>query len=775
MTQQTLRADDGHSHAADCCGAHADGHDHAHGHDHPHAHGASCHGEDGGRVQIAAPPPGATVWKVGGMDCASCATTITTALGRMPGISDIHISITNETLTLALDESRTTAATVEQQIGKLGYTAERVAAKAVAQPIAQDKPRRWWSERKMQVALTAGLLLAVAYAASLLLPQAAYGVFVAASLIAAVPIARRAIMAAIAGAPFTIEMLMTIAVVGALVIGAAEEAAVVVFLFSIGEVLEGVAANRARAGIKALGALIPQTALVENAGGLKEVPAASLAPGDIVVVRPGDRVPADGTVEEGTSSVDESPITGESVPKSKAPGAEVFAGSINQDAALKLRVTRAAKDNMIARIVALVEEAQEAKAPTERFIDRFARLYMPFIVGLAILVAAVPPLAFGGAWNEWLYRGLTLLLIGCPCALVISVPAAIASGLAAGARHGLLVKGGAILETLARIQAVAFDKTGTLTEGRPAVTDVIATDGRATDLVAMAAAVERHSNHPLAKAIVARADRDGAAGTAATAVRAVAGKGMEGLIGETRIFIGAPRFAAERASLDAATIEAIARLEDDGKTVTVVVADGAAAGLIALRDEPRRDAAAGIGALKGLGVGAVMLTGDNARTGSAIARLLGIEVRAEMLPADKAVAVKEMAAIKTIAMVGDGINDAPALASAHVGIAMGSGTDVALEAADAALLKNDVGDVAALVRLARATMANIHQNIGIALALKAIFLVTTVTGATGLWMAIVADTGGTVLVTLNALRLLGHFRQRIASPTAAPQPAMAAR
>jgi Cd2+/Zn2+-exporting ATPase len=717
--------------------------------------------------------PGALVWKIGGMDCASCAATITTALGRMPGVSDIRMSVTNETLALVLDETRTRVRTVEEQIVKLGYTAERVGA-APAAPGDEDKPRPWWSERKAQVALTAGFLLAVAYAASLIVPQAAYAVFVAASLIAAVPIARRAVMAAAAGAPFTIEMLMTIAVVGALVIGAAEEAAVVVFLFSIGEVLEGVAANRARAGIKALGALIPQTAMVETASGLQDIPAVTLTPGQVVVVRPGDRVPADGIVEDGTSSVDESPITGESVPKSKAPGAEVFAGSINQDAALRLRVTRAAKDNMIARIVALVEEAQEAKAPTERFIDRFARFYMPVIVGLAALVAVVPPLAFGSPWSEWIYRGLTLLLIGCPCALVISVPAAIASGLAAGARRGLLVKGGAILETLAHVQTIAFDKTGTLTQGKPVVTDVVAVDGGSRELIAMAAAVERHSNHPLAKAIVARAAQEAGGTATATGVRAIAGKGMEGLVGEISLFIGAPRFAAERASLDAATGEAVARLEDEGKTVAVVVANGAVAGLIALRDEPRRDAAAGIAALKGLGIDPVMLTGDNARTGSAIARLLGLEVRAEMLPADKASVVKEMAAAKTVAMVGDGINDAPALASAHVGIAMGSGTDVALEAADAALLKNDVGDVAALIRLARATMANIHQNIGIALALKAIFLVTTVTGATGLWMAIVADTGGTVLVTLNALRLLGHFRQRKAPAAAAPQPAMAA-
>ncbi|CAH1653879.1 heavy metal translocating P-type ATPase [Chelatococcus asaccharovorans] len=705
------------------------------------------------------------------MDCASCANTIKTALGRLPGIDDIRISVTNETLALKLDRGLTPEIDIERQISQLGYRPERVDRSGPAtRPAAEEPARAWWSQPKGRIALTAGLLVVLAYGASLVIPQAAYLIFVAATLIAAAPISRRAIVAAMAGAPFTIEMLMTIAVLGALIIGAAEEAAIVVFLFSVGEVLEGVAASRARAGIRALANLVPQTAMLETGGALREVPAASLIVGQIVVVRPGDRVPADGTVEDGFSSVDEAPITGESVPKAKEPGEDVFAGSINQDAALRVRVEKAAGDNMIARIVTLVEEAQEAQAPTERFIDRFSRIYMPFIVALSALVAVVPPLAFGGAWDEWIYKGLTLLLIGCPCALVISVPAAIASSLSAGARHGLLIKGGVIIEKLAGIRTVALDKTGTLTEGRPEVTDVIALSGADTALLATAGAVEAHSNHPLAKAIVARAAAVPAAAMRdATAVRAVPGKGMEGRVGLSTVFIGAPRFAAEKASLDAVS-ETIARLENDGKTTVVVTIDGAVAGVIALRDQPRPGAAAGIAALKELGVGAVMLTGDNARTGAAIGRVLGLEARADMLPADKADVIKAMAAEGPVAMVGDGINDAPALASAQVGIAMGSGTDVALEAADAALLKNDVGGVAKLIGLARATMANIRQNIAIALGLKALFLVTTIMGATGLWMAVIADTGGTVLVTLNALRLLGHFRDRNGdgAPTVTP-------
>jgi Cd2+/Zn2+-exporting ATPase len=341
---------------------------------------------------------------------------------------------------------------------------------------------------------------------------------------------------------------------------------------------------------------------------------------------------------------------------------------------------------------------------------------------------------------------------------VISVPAAIASSLAAGARRGLLIKGGAVMESLAAIEVVAFDKTGTLTLGQPAVTDVLALTGSEGEVLALAAAIERHSSHPLAAAIVARAEADGVPETQALDVAAVPGKGMAGTVGDLAVFVGAPRHAADWAPLSEDATAAIARLEDWGKTVVVVVSGAQAIGIVALLDEPRPDAATAIAELKGLGIRPLMLTGDNRSAGEAIGLVLDIETKAQMLPSDKAQAIKAMAASSRVAMVGDGINDAPALASAHVGIAMGSGTSVALEAADAALLHNRVADVAALIGLARATMANIRQNIAIALGLKGLFLVTTVIGATGLWVAILADTGGTVLVTLNALRLLGYFR-----------------
>ncbi|WP_262029854.1 heavy metal translocating P-type ATPase [Microvirga sp. Mcv34] len=718
------------------------------------------------------------MWKVEGMDCGSCAATIRTAIERLPGVSGLKVSITNETLSLVLDETKTQITAIESQIRNLGYPPSLLrSASAPAETITSkgmEKPApSWWQTSKAQVAATSGLLVVLAYVASVVVPQASYWVFILATVVAAAPVAKRAVMAAMAGAPFTIQMLLTIAAIGALFIGAAEEAAIVVFLFAVGEVLEGVAANKARAGIKALGALVPKTAVVEDAGQLREVSAEALRIGQIVQVRPGDRVPADGKVIDGISSVDESPITGESVPKLKEPGAEIFSGSINHDAAIRVRVERTAQDNMISRIIALVEEAQEAKAPTERFIDKFSRLYMPLIVGLSALVAVVPPLLLDGDWTTWVYRGLTLLLIGCPCALVISVPAAIASSLSTAARHGLLVKGGAVVESLAKAQVVAFDKTGTLTLGRPFVTDVVPVGSTETEVLALAGAIERESNHPLAQAVAARAEKDGVSLVEAANVRALPGRGMEGSVGTDTVFIGAPRFAAERAAVDARLARHISDLEEQGKTVAVVVKGRAITGLLAFRDEPRADAQKGLAELKGLGIDVLMLTGDNIRTGQAIGRKLGVNVQAEMMPSDKSETVRSIAQSRHIVMVGDGINDAPALAAAHVGVAMGSGTDVALEAADAALLRNRVTDIASLVRLSRATMATIRQNIGIALGLKAIFLVTTVTGATGLWMAIVADTGGTVLVTLNALRLLGFFGTWREKTPAEPPPLQA--
>ncbi|MBX9728052.1 MAG: cadmium-translocating P-type ATPase [Sphingopyxis sp.] len=554
---------------------------------------------------------------------------------------------------------------------------------------------------------------------------------------------------------------MTIAAIGALFINAAEEAALVVFLFAVGEVLEGVAAGKARDGIRALANLIPKTALLEVNGATSEIPAASLTVGQTVLVRPGDHIPADGQIVEGASGIDESPVTGESVPKTRGPGDSVFAGSINTEAALRITVTKAAQDNTIARIIRLVEEAEEARAPTERFIDRFSRWYMPAIVAVAALVVLVPPLAFGQPWETWIYRGLALLLIGCPCALVISVPASIASALSTGARRGLLMKGGAVIEAAAKVARVAFDKTGTLTHGRPVVTDLVPF-GVTTEaeLLAVAAGVETGSSHPLAIAILKRAEDAGIAPLPSRDAKALMGKGVVATVGDAPAWVASPRYAIENGGLDDLGKRQAMIFEDDGKTAVAVFRDKTPLGLIAMRDEPRSDASDAVRQLTVMGITSVMLTGDNPRTAAAIAGTLGIEFKADMLPEDKLKAIRDMSEHGGVIMIGDGINDAPALKQASVGVAMGSGTDVALETADAAILRDRVTDIPAMIRLARAAMANIRQNVAIALGLKAVFLVTSVLGLTGLWLAILADTGATVLVTLNALRLLRFDPER---------------
>jgi Cd2+/Zn2+-exporting ATPase len=737
-------------------------------------------------------------WSISGMDCAACAAKARGAVERVHGATDVQVSLMKEQLRVSLDESRGGPQDVERAVRTLGYSAHgrrrmggasgeegeepdnasacecsghaghhgedargKGAASSPAHGHAEASERglSWWRKSKGQLVLLTGGLLAAAWASELVVaPGVAKWAFVAACVIGVLPVARRAFALVRAGMPFTIEMLMTIAATGALVIGAEQEAALVVFLFAVGEVLEGVATDQARSGIRSLLKLLPRTALLLEDGRPREVPAESLVVGDEVLVRPGDRVPADGTVLAGRSGVDESPVTGESVPRTREPGDEVFAGSVNTEAALTVAVSRDPADNTIARIIRLVEEAEEARAPTERFIDRLARIYMPFVVGIAVLVALVPPLAFGLPFDVWIYRALALLLIGCPCALVISVPAAIASGLSSGARRGLLMKGGAVVEAAAAARQVAFDKTGTLTRGKPVVTDVVAFEGDDRDrLLALAAAVEGGSSHPLAKAILGRAEEDGIEVPLAHAAEAQPGHGVSAEVaGRGRVHVTSPARAVSDGRLGDDGLATATALEETGKTVVVVHDAGGALGLVALRDEPREDAASAIRELADMGVSSIMLTGDNPLTAAAIGGAIGIEQRARLMPADKLAAIRELSDAGPVMMVGDGINDAPALKQASLGVAMGSGTDVALETADAAILRDRVGDVPAMIRLARATMSNIRQNVAIALGLKGVFLVTSILGVTGLWIAILADTGATVLVTANALRLLAH-------------------
>ena len=735
-----------------------------------------------------------TRFRVEGMDCASCAAKIDTAVRRLDDVADVKVSVVAGSMTVTHGD-RIEIDALAKKVGSLGYKTVPITAmdSAVATEGAVHRhgpgcdhdhakgahnhssestgqsdalaglhghdhgPSEgpWWKTSKARLTILCGAALAIAFGLAQLYPQSQPWGFIIAMAVGLIPIARRAIVGAMNGSPFTIETLMTVAAVGAVIINASEEAAVVVFLFLVGELLEGIATGRARASIRALATLMPKTALLEVDGATKTVPAESLAVDTIVMVRPGDRVPADGVVVSGESAVDEAPVTGESVPKRKEEGDNLFAGTVNQEGVLRMRVTAAAADNTISRIINLVEEAQETKAPTERFIDRFSKYYTPGVMVVAALIAIIPPLVAGAEWGTWIYRGLAVLLIGCPCALVISTPAAIAAALSAGARRGLLMKGGSVLENLGKVNRVAFDKTGTLTEGKPKVTDIIGVARDEREALRLAAALEVGSSHPLAIAILAKAESEGVPLTAASEAGAVGGKGVVGTLNGEKLFLASPRAAAEEVQIDAALADRIASLNDEGKTVSVLLVGKEIAGLVAMRDEPREDAKEGIALLRELGADSVMLTGDNTRTAKAIAASLGMEARAELMPQDKQRMIGEMRHEgRFVAKVGDGINDAPALAAADIGIAMGGGTDVALETADAAILHGRVKDVANMVSLSRLTMNNIWQNIVISLGLKGVFLVTTVLGITGLWPAILADTGATVLVTANAMRLL---------------------
>ncbi|MBK1649948.1 heavy metal translocating P-type ATPase [Rhabdochromatium marinum] len=621
----------------------------------------------------------------------------------------------------------------------------------------------WWRSRQGLLTLGTGALMLCAYGAASLFPAFERPIFLAAVLLGLIPVARRAWTSARLGSPLSIETLMSLAALAAVSVGAEAEAAAVLFLFQVGESLEGVAARRSRDGIGALIELLPRSAQRETAdGSLETIAAERLLVDDRIQVHAGERIPADGEVLEGIGGVDESPLSGESLPQVKQPGEAVFAGSVNLESRLRIRVTADATDNTIARIARLVREAQARKAPSARFIERFARVYTPLVVVFATLVAVVPPLFLGAIWSEWIYRGAAILLIGCPCALVISTPAAIAAGLAAGARHGLLMKGGAVLEGLARISRVAFDKTGTLTLGRPQVTEVIVLAGTREQLLERAAALSAGSAHPLSRAILTHTASAGIAPAAPDEIRALPGQGVSAQIAGHDCLLGSLAAARERLDDDSALIEAAEPQLALGRSLSVLIEDGRALGLIAMHDAPREDARAGIAALERLGISSLVLSGDQRPAVEALAGPLGIEAHAGLLPEDKQRLVRELQHVgERVAKVGDGINDAPALAAAEIGIAMGGGTEVALETADAASLHGRVGDVAAMVRLARRTLRVIHQNVAIAVGLKLGLMVTTLIGLTGLWPAVLADTGATVLVTANALRLL---RVRVIEP-----------
>lgn len=562
------------------------------------------------------------------------------------------------------------------------------------------------------------------------------------------------------------NVLMTVAVSGAWLVGEGAEGAAVVFLFALSELLESWSVGRARRAIASLLKLTPQTALVRGADGAsQEVPVADVPVGAEISVRSGSSVPLDGVVITGDSAVNQAPITGESVPVEKKPGDTVFAGTINGEGSLTVRVTKAASDSTLARIIKLVEEAEEQKAPTQRFVDKFATIYTPAVFVVALLVALLPPLLTGGAWSQWTYRALVLLVIACPCALVIATPVSIVSGLTALARRGVLIKGGAYLEAVGKLRALAVDKTGTITQGRPQVTGVIPIgDITEEEIMRRAAAIDAHSEHPLAKAVVAAAQAKGITWSESTQYQSVTGRGATAIIAGHPHFIGNHKMAHELGLCSPAIEAKLAEIESKGQSLAILGhaphegCAGAALGILSIGDTMRPEVSNALTLLHDAGIEkVVMLSGDNQRTVDAIARSAGIdEAHGDLMPEQKIEHIRRlMAEHHYVGMIGDGVNDAPALALASVGIAMGAiGSDTAIETADMALMKDDLTRVAEAIALGRRTLRIIQFNVTFALVVKAIFLILAFTGHTSLWLAILADTGATLLVIMNALRLL---------------------
>lgn len=624
---------------------------------------------------------------------------------------------------------------------------------------ADDAPAPTGVRIRGWVTAAAAALVAVGCAVGLVAgsPWWVNAIFAAAAIVGSVFPAQRAYQA-LRRRSLDINALMVIAVAGAIAIGEYEEAAMVVSLFAAAQWLEAQSLDRARKAIGRLLDTAPAEVLVRDAAGERRVGIDAVAPGAVMIVRPGEKLALDGIVRSGRSDVNQAPITGESLPVEKAEGDGVFAGTINGHGALTVAVTRRRADTTLARIVHLVESAQAQRAPVQQFIDRFAAWYTPSVVILAALVVVLPVLVFALPFDVWLYRALVLLVVACPCALVISTPVSVVSALAGAASHGVLVKGGAHLERLAGVRVVAFDKTGTLTTGTFSVEVVMPSAGvTEEDLLRAAAAVESQSEHPIAAAIVARAVAAGVTVANAEDVRALPGLGVEGVVAGATTVCGTPRLFEERGWLTPALSDAAGQVTAQGFSPVLVSRAGTAVGVLGLRDRPKPDAGRIVAALREHeGAQVAMITGDHDVPARAIARELGVDiVRTQQLPQDKVAAVQALRReFGPVAMVGDGVNDAPALAASDVGIAMGvMGSDVALEAADIALMTDDLAKLRYAIRLSRATLDNIRVNVVLSIALKAAFLALAIFGVATLWMAVLADTGASALVVANAVRL----------------------
>ena len=693
-----------------------------------------------------------STFTIEGMDCREEVAILERRFRNLKGLEDFSADVMGRRLHVKYDAARLSASAIADAVADTGMRAWLEHEEPVA--VTEEGVRR----RQLAVAVS-GVALAAGLAAGWLgvprLPIALFAVAFAAALPATL---RRAWSAARVGS-LDINVLMVIAATGAIALGQYSEAAAVVFLFAVAQTLEARTLDRARTAIRALMDLTPTEAIVRDADGEHRADVERVMPGAVIVVRPGEKIPLDGVVVAGQGGVNQAPVTGESLPVDKAPGSEVFAGTINGRGALEIRVTRLRRDTTLARIIHLVERAQAQRAPAQALVERFARIYTPLVIALAVAVAVVPPLLFHTAWSSWLYRALVLLVVSCPCALVISTPVSVVAALAGAARRGVLIKGGMHLEKTTAVRCVAFDKTGTLTRGAPEIVDVVSLNGAGESaIVALAASVEGRSTHPIAQAIVKHAAAAGLSCGAAEDVAALSGLGAEGRVGSVRVLLGNHRLFEERRLCSGVVHDRIEAVIASGRTAVLVARDEEPIGIIVMADRAREAARDTVDLLRRGGIqSVVMLSGDSYGTARAIAAELGIDdVRAELLPEDKVAAVEALRRTHgSVAMVGDGVNDAPALATADVGIAMGvAGSDAALETADIALMADELLKIPYMFRLSRATVRNIRMNLAISIVMKAAFVVAAIAGVATLWMAIVADTGASVIVIANALRLL---------------------
>lgn len=691
------------------------------------------------------------IFKVDGITCMDCAQKFEKAVNGLPGVVKATLNTMTGKLTV---EGEANLAAIQDLGNAEDYIIIPEASQATA---AQQAEAPDWEMRR---AILSGISLAAAYLLETFGGLAAgyLSLYVVATVLGGWDNFKKAARG-LQRLNFNMSVLMSLAVIGAFAIGQYEEGATVAFLFAISEMLEAWTVERARRSIRELMDIAPAVATIRRGHSELEIPAADILIGDILIVRPGEKIAMDGLIIKGQSAINQAAITGESVPVEKGPGTEVFAGTLNTYGSLEIEVTKLVKDTTIFKIIHMVEEAQSKRAPSQAFVEKFAAVYTPIVMALAVGIMIIPPVLFQQEWIQWIYRGLSLMVVACPCALVISTPVAIVSAISNAARNGVLIKGGVYLEETAALKAIAFDKTGTLTKGQPAVTDLIPIHLQTEDtLLKIAARLEIRSEHPLAQAIVLAAEARHLAIVPAEDFSSITGRGAHGTIDGETVYIGNLRLFLEIGALAQRIAVDVERLQNQGKTVMIVGTKEKIFGLVAVADEVRRESADTIKELRLAGIErTVMLTGDNSATAKAIAGKVGVdEFRSELLPEDKVDAIAEL---KTkygkVAMIGDGINDAPALAVSSVGIAMGSaGTDTALETADIALMADDLTKLPFAIRLSRATLTVIRQNIGFSLAIKILAVLAVFPGWLTLWLAILADMGATILVTLNSLRLL---------------------